>query len=42
LLVVSPWSRSNFVDNTLTDQSSVVKFIERNWSVPALGNGSTG
>jgi phospholipase C len=41
LLVVSPWSRSDFVDNTLTDQSSVLKFIEHNWSVPALGNGST-
>jgi phospholipase C len=40
-LVVSPWSRSNFVDNTLIDQSSVLKFIEQNWSLPALGNGAT-
>jgi phospholipase C len=40
-LVVSPWSRSNFVDNTLIDQSSVVKFIERNWGLAALGNGAT-
>jgi phospholipase C len=39
-LVVSPWSKSNFVDNTLIDQSSVVKFIEQNWNVPALGNGA--
>jgi phospholipase C len=29
--VVSPWSKSNFVDHTITDQSSVVKFIEDNW-----------
>jgi phospholipase C len=40
LLVVSPWSKSNFVDNTFTDQSSVVKFIEQNWNLPALGNGA--
>jgi phospholipase C len=40
LLVVSPWSKSNFVDNTFTDQSSVVKFIEQNWKLPALGNGA--
>jgi phospholipase C len=40
LLVVSPWSKSNFVDNTFTDQSSVVKFIEQNWNLAALGNGA--
>ena len=40
LLVVSPWSKSNFVDNTFTTQSSVVKFIEQNWNLPALGNGA--
>src|SRR5215469_6733796 len=40
LLVVSPWSKTNFVDNTFTDQSSVVKFIEQNWKLPALGNGA--
>jgi phospholipase C len=31
LLVVSPYSRQNFVDNTFTDQSSIVRFIEDNW-----------
>ncbi len=31
LLVVSPFSRPNFVDHTMTDQSSVVRFIEDNW-----------
>jgi phospholipase C len=40
LLVVSPWARSNFVDNTFIDQSSVVKFIEQNWTLPALGDGA--
>ena len=31
LLVVSPWARENFVDHTLTDQTSVLRFIEDNW-----------
>jgi len=39
-LLISPWAKSNYVDNTLIDQSSVVKFIEYNWSLPALGNGA--
>jgi len=39
-LVVSPYAKKNFVDHTITDQSSVVKFIEENWDLPQLGNGS--
>jgi phospholipase C len=31
LLVISPYSRHNFVDSSLTMQSSVVRFIEDNW-----------
>ncbi len=31
LLVVSPFARRNFVDHTLTDQSSVLRFVEDNW-----------
>ena len=31
LLVVSPYAKSNYVDHTLTDQSSILKFIEDNW-----------
>ena len=30
-LVISPFARTNFVDNTLTDQSSTLRFIEDNW-----------
>ncbi len=42
LLVISPFARRNFVDNTLTTQASVVKFIEDNWlGGQRLGNGST-
>ena len=31
LMVISPWARENFVDNTVTDQSSIIHFIEDNW-----------
>jgi phospholipase C len=41
LLVVSPWSRVNFVDHTVTDQTSVLRFIEDNWlSGQRIGQGS--
>ena len=39
-LVISPYARVNYVDSTLTDQSSVVRFIEENWGLPQIGNGS--
>jgi len=31
LMVISPYAKQNYVDNTLTDQSSITKFIEENW-----------
>jgi phospholipase C len=31
LMVVSPYAKKNYIDHTLTDQSSVLKFIEDNW-----------
>jgi phospholipase C len=40
LLVISPFAKTNYVDSTLTDQSSVVRFIEENWELPQIGNGS--
>jgi phospholipase C len=30
-VVISPFTKINFVDHTVTDQSSVIKFIEDNW-----------
>jgi phospholipase C len=36
LLVISPWAKYNFVDHTLTDQSSILKFIEDNWKLPRI------
>ena len=41
LLVISPLARQNFVDHTLTDQSSILRLIEDNWSLGRIGNGST-
>ena len=31
LLLVSLFAKRNFVDHTLTDQSSVLRFVEDNW-----------
>jgi phospholipase C len=31
LLVVSPFAKKNYIDHTLTDQSSSLKFVEDNW-----------
>ena len=31
LIVLSPFAKENFVDHTVTDQSSIVRFIEDNW-----------
>ena len=41
LLVISPWARVNMVDHTLTDQSSITRFVEDNWLAgQRLGGGS--
>lgn len=39
-LVISPWARPNHVDHTLTDQTSVTRFIEDNWRLGRIGGGS--
>jgi phospholipase C len=39
-LVISPWSRVNHVDHTRTDQTSVIRFIEDNWQLGRIGDGS--
>jgi phospholipase C len=31
LLVISPFAKRNYVDHTLTDQTSVLRFVEDNW-----------
>jgi phospholipase C len=40
-LVISPWAKENFVDSTVTDQTSVLRFIEENWLAgQQIGQGS--
>lgn len=41
LLVISPYARENFVDNSVTDQSSILRFIEDNWQLGRIGDQST-
>ena len=36
LLVISPWAKSNYVDHTLTDQTSILKFIQDNWKLAPI------
>ena len=41
MLVISPWTRTNYVSGNLTDTTSVVRFIEDNWlRGQRLGGGS--
>jgi phospholipase C len=41
LLVISPWTRANYVSNRLTDTASITKFIENNWlGGKRIGGGS--
>src|SRR5262249_44818757 len=41
LLVISPFAKRNYVDGTLTDQSSILRFIEDNWNTGRIGGGSS-
>jgi phospholipase C len=40
LLVISPFAKRNYVDHQITDQSSIIRFIEDNWKLPRIGGGS--
>jgi phospholipase C len=41
LMVISPWAKTNFVDHTVADQSSIIRFIEDNWlGSQRIGSGS--
>jgi len=39
-LVISPYAKTNFVDHTLTDQTSILRFIEDNWKLGRINNQS--
>ena len=36
MLVISPYARVNHVDSDLTDQASIINFIEYNWHLPGI------
>jgi phospholipase C len=41
MMVISPWSRPNFVDHTQLDQTSIIRFVEDNWlNGQRIGSGS--
>ena len=40
LLVISPWAKINFVDHQVTDQASILRFIEDNWGLGRIGDQS--
>jgi phospholipase C len=41
LIVISPFAKKNFVDHSVTDQSSIITFIEDNWlESTRIGDGS--
>ncbi len=37
-ILVSPYARKGFIDNTQLDFTSILKFIEVNWNVPSLAS----
>jgi phospholipase C len=40
LLVISPYAKVNYVDHSLTDQTSILQFIEDNWNLGRIGGSS--
>jgi phospholipase C len=40
LLVISALAKVNYVDHTVTDQSSILQLIEDNWNLGRIGGGS--
>ena len=40
LLAISPFARTNFVDHTVSDQSSILRFVEDNWNLGRIGDQS--
>ncbi len=39
-IVISPFSKQNYIDSRMTDQSSVIRFIEDNWGLGRIGGDS--
>jgi phospholipase C len=39
-LVISPYAKVNYVDHGITDQTSIIRFIEDNWGLGRIGDQS--
>jgi len=39
-MVISPYAKQNHVDHRVTDQASILRFIEDNWDLGRIGGGS--
>jgi Phospholipase C len=40
MLIISPWAKMNYVDHQITDQASILRFIEDNWRLGRIGDQS--
>ncbi len=40
LVVISPYAKVNYVDHSVTDQTSILRFIEDNWDLGRIGGSS--
>jgi len=40
LLVISPFAKRGHIDHGVTDQSSILRFVEDNWDLGRIGGGS--
>ncbi len=40
LLIISPWAKQNYVDHSVTDQTSILRFIEDNWKLGRISSDS--
>ena len=36
MLVISPYAKANYVDHNLSDQASIINFVEYNWGLPGI------
>jgi phospholipase C len=36
MLVISPYAKHNHVDHNLSDQASIINFVENNWGLPGI------
>jgi phospholipase C len=39
-LIISPYAKVNYVDHSVMDQTSIIRFIEDNWNLGHIGNQS--